>query len=459
MKLYESLKRSRSNDPIAFDQWINYFTHNGLNYPIGNGGAGSLGAKEEEIAANFAGVVQGAYKSNGVVFACVTARQLIFSEARFQYRRRVGGRPGELFGTAGLKPLETPWPGGTTGELLSRMLQDADLAGNFYAARRGRGRIKRMRPDWVTIVMGSESDPDLDGDDLDAEILGYIYHPGGPHSGKKAVPLLRESVAHFAPIPDPTAHFRGMSWLTPVIREIMGDSAATTHKLKFFENGATPNVVVSIDSDIERKAFEDWVDLFEKENAGLANAYRTMYLGAGAKAEVLGSDMRKVDFKRVQGAGETRIAAAAGIPPIIVGLSEGLESATYSNYGQARRRFADGTVRPLWREAAGSLSTIVKVPAGSELWYDDRDIPFLQEDRKDTAEIQQKESQAIKQLVEAGYEPASVIAAVTADDMSRLKHTGLYSVQLQKPGEGQSSPSNGNAGGGDPPPPDPAGDE
>jgi hypothetical protein len=35
-----------------------------------------------------------------------------------------------------------------------------------------------------------------------------------------------------------------MSWLTPIVREIMGDNAATTHKLKFFENaGDSPMVV------------------------------------------------------------------------------------------------------------------------------------------------------------------------------------------------------------------------
>jgi hypothetical protein len=63
--------------------------------------------------------------------------------------------------------------------------------------------------------------------------------------------------------------------------------------------------------------------------------------------------MKQIDFKVTQGHGETRIAAAAGVPPIIVGLSEGLEAATYSNYGQARRRFADVTMRPLWRERGG----------------------------------------------------------------------------------------------------------
>jgi hypothetical protein len=103
--------------------------------------------------------------------------------------------------------------------------------------------------------------------------------------------------------------------------------------------------------------------------------------------KVVGADMRQLDFKATQGAGETRICAAARVPAIIVGVSEGLESATYSNYGQARRAFADLTMRPMWRDFAHSLATIVQVPSDSELWYDDRDIPFLQEDVKDEAEI------------------------------------------------------------------------
>ena len=114
-------------------------------------------------------------------------------------------------------------------------------------------------------------------------------------------------------------------------------------------------------------------------------AYKTMYLAGGADVTIVGSDLKQLDFKLTQGAGETRIAAAAGVPPIIVGLSEGLQAATYSNYGQARRRFSDLTMRPLWGNVVGSLATIVPVPGGAELWYDDRDIPFLAEDRKDEA--------------------------------------------------------------------------
>jgi phage portal protein BeeE len=123
----------------------------------------------------------------------------------------------------------------------------------------------------------------------------------------------------------------------------------------FFENGATPNMIVSFDREMRPEQVRRFKELFDEGHAGLANAYETMFLGGGADAKVVGSDLKQIDFKVTQGHGETRIAAAAGVPPIIVGLSEGLDSATYSNYAQARRRFADMTMRPLWRNAAGSL--------------------------------------------------------------------------------------------------------
>jgi hypothetical protein len=89
------------------------------------------------------------------------------------------GRPGDLFGTQALSILETPWPGATTGDLLSRMEQDSSLAGNFYGARRRADLLQRLRPDWVTIVTGSRT-----GSELDTELVGYMYEPGGPRPAR-----------------------------------------------------------------------------------------------------------------------------------------------------------------------------------------------------------------------------------------------------------------------------------
>lgn len=407
-------------------------------------GMGSTPTRER-IETDFEGYVEGIYKRSGPVSSLLNVRLLVFSEARFQWQQLRGGRPGDLFGTPALNILETPWPNGTTGDLLTRMLQYGDLAGNAYAVKRA-GRLRFMRPDWVTIVSASKSEPDPGraGYALDAEIVSYIYTPP---SGESEL-LDADEVAHFAPIPDPIANWRGMSWLTPVLREISADSAATAHKLKFFELGGSPKLAVKVDSSVKPEAFKRFMALMEDKHAGLDNAYRTMYLGGGADATVVGADLKQLDFKATQGAGESRLAAAAGVPPVIVGFSEGLAGSSLNagNYASSRRRFADGTLRPLWRFAAGALATIVPPEPGARLWYDDRDIPFLREDRRDSAEIESTKAQSVRTLVDAGYEPDAVVDAVNAEDLGRLtgKHTGLFSVQLQPPSAGEMP---GNPGG------------
>lgn len=422
----------RADPSLSLDAWAEMFTFGGAGY--GFFPSQTLGVGEERIDGGFFGYVQGAYKGNGVVFACIVARMLLFSEAAFRFQQIRDGRPGRLFGTPALRLLEEPWAGGTTGDLLSRAITDVDLGGNFFAALID-GQLRRLRPDWVTIVAGSRSGADGGSWAPDVELIGYVFHPGGPNSGKTGIPFLPNEVLHWAPIPDPGYQFRGMSWLTPVLHEVMADGAATRHKKAFFENGATVNMVVSLDPAISPENFEKWVALFEKDHRGAENAYKTLFLGGGADVKPVGADMRQLDFAAVQGHGETRVCAAARVPPIIVGLSEGLESATYSNYGQARRAFSDGTMRPLWRSFAGAASAVMQVPAGARLWYDDRDVPFLQEDLRDAAQIQNLEAQTIANLIREGYEPESVVAAVENANWSLLKHSGLISVQLHSPGD------------------------
>src|SRR5207249_5703175 len=102
--------------------------------------------------------------------------------ARFQWQRMTGGRPGDLFGDRSLAILERPEPNAVTSDLLGRASLNADFAGNYFAVRRG-NRIKWMRPTWVDIILGSDQDPNVTSLDLDAEVLGYIYWPGGKLKG------------------------------------------------------------------------------------------------------------------------------------------------------------------------------------------------------------------------------------------------------------------------------------
>lgn len=428
------------------------FSFGGL---LGGGLQQTLAGQTTELApSTFAGLAQHAYGANGVVFACMLVRQMLFSTIRFQWQRLRDGNPSSTYSTPALNQLEKPWTGGTTQDLVSKMLQHSDLAGNAYVALLN-NELVVMRPDWVDIVVEPRdvSYGKSGVGQIGYRKLGFIYTEGGDKSGNDPVYLWADQVAHFCPIPDPLATFRGMSWLTPILREIQADQAMTKHQSKFFDNGATVNMVVKHPSGATRDKVEAWVKEFEAEHRGAENAYKTLQLYPGADATPVGSNMKDIDFKEVRGGGETRIAAAAGIAPVIVGLSEGLAAATYSNYGQARRRVADGTAHPWWQNLSGSMQQIIRPPdKATRLWYATTDVPFLREDEKDAADIQKTRAETISTLITAGYKPESVVAAVSSGDFGLLVHTGMYSVQLQKPG--QESPSEPAAPPADPAPPE-----
>lgn len=396
-------------------------------------------SNEEKVEGDFGGLVRGAYQSNGVVFACLMTRFLLFSEARFQFQQLRGGRPGDLFGTPDLQIIERPEPGKTTGDLLTLAMLDADLSGDWFGVRRP-ARIKRLRPDWTAILVGSPNrDTEYPGWDPDAEIVGYSYATNGySGQGGETWSFDRTEVAHFSPIPDPLMRYRGMPLPTAVLREIRGDSAAMSHKLKFFENAATPNMIVKFPPTMGKTKAQESIDLFEQEHTGAFNAYRTMYLLGGADATVVGKDLQQLDFKATQGAGETRIAAAMNVHPVVVGLSEGMQGSALNagNFNAARRLQADKMLRPSWRNFAGSLESIVPPLPGTRLWYDDRDIPFLAEDVKDAVDALFVQAQAMRQLGDGGWDHDAVVDAVTSGDLRRLagQHTGLVPVQLQTPG-------------------------
>lgn len=407
------------------------FSFQGSTYPLGIN-MSQPGSKTEPIPTNFTGFVNAGLKGNGIVGTLEFIRVQVFSQARFQYRSFSGGRPGPLFGTTALRPIEGP----RAGQTKARMLLDADMAGNSYTCLVD-GELVRLRPDWTDIVLEPRT---TRLGKVGFKKLGYLWFDGG-HRDQTGTPFLLDEVAHFAPYPDPDAEYRGMSWMTPVLREIAGDGSYTQHKTRFIDNAATPNLAVSLAKELTVEQFKSFVDEMDKHHKGPENAGKTLYLGGGADVTVVGADMQQLDYKAVQGAGETRIAAAAGVGAVIAQFSEGMQGSSLNagNYAAARRRFADVTMRHLWQEAAEALEVLLKPPSGAHLWYDARDISFLQEDEKDAAEIRRLNAVTYRNLTDAGVEPD---AAARVADLEELigEHTGLFSVQLQKPGQSTTEP-------------------
>lgn len=365
-----------------------------------------------------------AYTGNAVVFGAVLARFSLFSEVTFVFKNQSDGSLSGAFaqdgrGNTSLRKLEKPWPDGTTGELLIRMIQDADIAGNAYIWDTG-DQLVRLRPDWVTIIAVLETD--FLGRQY-RTVVGYHYEPPEHLWERYGRPKTFDvtEVVHWSPNPDPWADFRGMSWMTPVLREIAADNAMTEYKIKYLENAASPNLLIRYSQKIGDTVVNRIRDRMAAKHSGVENAFKTLILDEGADVSVIGNSFEQMNFSTVQAAGENRIIIASGVPGIVIGSKEGLMAATYSNYQQAMRRFADVTMRPLWRSACDALSVLVTVPPGSRLWYDVSEIAALRQGEKEAADTLLVQAQAIAALVKEGYEPDSVVKAVNATDLSLLK--------------------------------------
>ena len=167
----------------------------------------------------------------------------------------------------------------------------------------------------MTIVLGSATDPDVEGYDIDAEPIGYIYQPGGAATARSPSSFCRRRSRTICRSPIRSLRWRGMSWIQPVVTEILADKAAQAHKLRFF-SPARPRTCLSrsLSRDPPEK-FERWRQIFAEQHEGTRNAYKSLFLGAGADAKVVGTDLKQIDFRAVQAYGETRLAAAAGVRP------------------------------------------------------------------------------------------------------------------------------------------------
>lgn len=447
MKILEPLVRRSSADTdqriSSLEDWYQ-MTYDSHQYPLGV----MTGSNPEDISSTFLGYVESIHRKNGAVSAAVVARALLVSQLRFVWRRdRTSSKRGELWGNRDLSPLERP---GSTSRpnLLFQLEQDASYDGSAYVVKSDNG-LRRLSPDRCSFLLGSDSDSGWDADGgvvvpHDAETIALLYHPDKNNQKSDLQAFLPGEFAVWSPEPDPVHFWRGQSWVTSVVREIVTDGQATDHQQKFFKNAATPNLVFLMDPSKTPEQTQEYANVVNAKHSGAANAYRNMFLGGGTDVKVVGSTLESLNLKDLTGGLENRVSMRSRVPAVVLGAREGLSGSSLNagNYGSARRLFADGWFAPAAASLSAALESVVNRPGGSELWYDASEVLFLQEDQKDAAEIQSTQAAAMRQLIDGGFEPGSVVEAIKTGDMSKLKHTGNVSVQLQPPGTGQKEQPN-----------------
>lgn len=402
----------------------------------------------EKILPQLASATAGANGGSTIVFSAMNARISLFAEASFTFQ---SASDKKLFTDQRLALLQHPWPDGTEGELLARMEQDAGLAGNAYVwAPPGEGRLVRWRPDWVTIISELAEVP---GGGWYRNLAGYHFEPPREAQAQFGPPVTvpAQEVAHWAPVPDPQANFRGMSWLTPVLREVDADNGMTAYKLQYLNNAASPNLLIRYAQKLQPGTVDTIRERMAARYGGVSNAFRTLVLDQGADATVIGNSLSQMNFDAVQSAGAERILAASNVPGLVVGL-ESVQGAGRS-YQEVIRRFADLWARPEWRSCCAALQKLVPglPPAGVRLWYDTADIAALQDGGQQRAQIGLIQAQALLTLRNAGYTRDSAVKAVTSNDVSLLvpdpqaPEPGAQQTEHLLPNPGKGGDANGTA--------------
>ena len=371
----------------------------------------------EAVLPQLAGWAQQANGSDSPVFSAILVRMMLLAEAQFQFQAKDDKH---LYGNTSLATLEHPFgPDSTSGELIARCEQDGSVAGNAYIWNvPGEDLLVRLRPDWTTIISELVQVP---GGGQYRKKLGYWTEPPKSVLGQGGGQFYpADEVAHWAPIPDPQAEFRGMSWLTPVMRDIQADDAMTRYKIRYLQNNATPNLVIKYAQKLQPATVDSIRDRMTARYGGPDNAGKTLVLDQGADLTLAGNSLTEMDFSNVSVDGVQRILAPSGVPGLLIGL-EPIKGAGKS-YQEVIRRFGDLTLRPLWRSLCAALEPLVPdVPAGSRLWVDTSDIAALQDGEQVRAQVTLIRAQALLALEQAGYDRMSAVKAIEAGDMGQLE--------------------------------------
>jgi phage portal protein BeeE len=393
---------------------------------------------KEAVLPQLTAWAQNAHAGNAPVFAAALKRIAVLSEATFQFQAKDDRH---LFGNQALAKLEVPFgPNTTSAHLLARMEQDAFLAGNAYIwDPPGEGRLVRLRPDWTTIVSELVQ---VGGGGYYRRPLGYWWEPPKTALDQGAgfmVPAAE--CVHWAPVPDPQADFRGMSPLTPVYRDVLGDDGLVQHKVRYLQNAASPNLLIKYSQRLQQGTVDGIRERVHARYGSANNAYKTLILDQGADATVIGNSLSQMDFSNVSAAGTERILAACEVPGVLVGL-EPLRGAG-KGYEESVTAFAHLWALPRWRSVCGALEQLLDVPAGNRLWFDTGDIAALQDGLMERGQTALVRGQALLALVQAGYTHESAVAAVESGDLSQLQAGGTgtpggsQAVQHMLPQPGQ----------------------
>lgn len=330
-----------------------------------------------DMTDKFMSLVSEGYRRNAVAYACIRTLATAIAEApcRIYNAKTDAEQPAHDVRIL----LERPNPFMSEYEFWELVVTHLAVGGRspwFKEMSNGGGILNLwpLRPDRVTPLLGDLSK----GEPL---LRAWAYK-----LDTKTYELRPDQVLFFN-LPDPGDEtgglVGGLGPLQVLSREVDTDNEATAFTFSLLRNAAIPGTVISTKAKLQK---DDAQRLKENFRARYGEMHRgePAVIDAESTVTVLSHSMRDLEFPDLRSVSESRIAAAIGVPAILVGLKVGLDRSTFSNMQEARRYFAETTCADWWRRLADQINLDLGDPSlgvvGANLVarFDTDDVTALQ---------------------------------------------------------------------------------
>lgn len=217
-------------------------------------------------------------------------------------------------------------------------------------------QIWPLRPDWVNIKSSK-----------DKYIDHYEYYPGG---GYKKVILPAKDVI-FPKYLNPVSAYRGKSAVEAGSMAIDIDEFSSDWNRTFFFNSALPYIFFSTEQTIGKEASERLLQMWRSKFEGRKNAHKVAFLGKGLKADVVGGNMKELDFNESKKSLRDEILAMFHISKANIGLIDDVNRASME---ANNARFQSIVVEPRMRSITYYLNEFyLRNWEGEDLFFDFED--------------------------------------------------------------------------------------
>lgn len=274
--------------------------------------------------------------------------------------------------------LDNPLPEAnlTRHELIQSVATYLELAGNAYIEKvfsdkkksRVVGLWPKIDPRYMWVIPGE-----------DRLIAGYLYRRYGADKVFSADEIIHFMYFH------PESPYYGLAPTEVLKQSLIADLRAIDWNRMFFEHDATPAGLLSSDQQLTRDQAALARQMWEEQHRGVSRAHRIHVLGGGWKYQPLAPTHKDMAFMDLRRWTREEILATYGVPPVMVGLREGINRATAQ---VERRDFYENTILPRLGKVEAVLNySLVPKGAGIRLFFDISAIQALQEDVERKARV------------------------------------------------------------------------